>query len=308
MSLLKDRLFIPLCLLPHWFSWHSSPGPRSLISLNRWNKLFLKYSWFTMLCQFLLYSKVTPTHIYIHSLSCVIFHHGLSQETGCSSLCCTVGLHCYEYGTVWKLQQGCANRTRQVQASCHLKTSIHDLVSFLSPDLMPAPYGPLIPSEGCSLRSLPTSFEVGILLSGNWWTHPEGRHSPLRTWVVIHGTEHASPREGWSHPRVSGSGPSQNIPSPGRSRGGMAGREEGLQRPGRGQEGKDHFYIFSSNGYSRGCCSHIDQWGGCGLSWLFWRSGLGWCEIIFGLRWSPSRQALLWKGGSNKLWESFATI
>ena len=29
------------------------------------------------------------------SFSHIIFHHGLSQETGCSSLCCTVGSHCF---------------------------------------------------------------------------------------------------------------------------------------------------------------------------------------------------------------------
>lgn len=34
MSLLKDRLFTPLCLLPHWFSGHSSPDPRRFISLT----------------------------------------------------------------------------------------------------------------------------------------------------------------------------------------------------------------------------------------------------------------------------------
>ena len=56
-----------------------------------------------MLCTFLLYSKVTQythththTHIYIwreciHSFSYIIFHHSLSQETGHSSLCYTVG-------------------------------------------------------------------------------------------------------------------------------------------------------------------------------------------------------------------------
>ena len=36
----------------------------------------------------------TPIYIYIHSFSHVIFPHGLSQEIGYSSLCCTVGPHC----------------------------------------------------------------------------------------------------------------------------------------------------------------------------------------------------------------------
>ena len=47
-----------------------------------------------MLCQFLLYSKVTQSYIYTHSFSYISFLHGLSRETGYSSLCCTVGPHC----------------------------------------------------------------------------------------------------------------------------------------------------------------------------------------------------------------------
>ena len=41
--------------------------------------------------QFLLYSIVTQSYIYLHSFSHTIFHHVLSQETRHSSLCCTVG-------------------------------------------------------------------------------------------------------------------------------------------------------------------------------------------------------------------------
>ena len=50
--------------------------------------IFLNYSWFTMLCQLLLYSKVTQSYIciHIHSFSHTIFHHFLSQEIGYSSL------------------------------------------------------------------------------------------------------------------------------------------------------------------------------------------------------------------------------
>ena len=44
--------------------------------------------------QFLLYSKVTQSYICIHFFSHIVFHHGLSQETGYSSLCYTVGPHC----------------------------------------------------------------------------------------------------------------------------------------------------------------------------------------------------------------------
>ena len=45
-----------------------------------------------MLSQFLLYSKVTCVCVCVHSiLFYIIFHHGLSQEIGYSSLCCSVG-------------------------------------------------------------------------------------------------------------------------------------------------------------------------------------------------------------------------
>ena len=39
-----------------------------------------------MLCQFLLYSKVTPSYVYIHFFSYIIFHHSPSQAAGYSSL------------------------------------------------------------------------------------------------------------------------------------------------------------------------------------------------------------------------------
>ena len=47
-----------------------------------------------MLCQFTMHSKVTQLYIYIYFLSYIIFHHSLSQETGYSPLCYTVGPHC----------------------------------------------------------------------------------------------------------------------------------------------------------------------------------------------------------------------
>ena len=55
-------------------------------------KIFFK-CWFTVLCQFLLYSRVTQSYINTHSLN-TIFHHGLSQEIGYSSLCYTEGPYC----------------------------------------------------------------------------------------------------------------------------------------------------------------------------------------------------------------------
>ena len=56
--------------------------------------LLLEYSLFTVLCQFLLYSTVTQSYIYTRSFSYIIFYHVLSQETGYSFLCCTVGPPC----------------------------------------------------------------------------------------------------------------------------------------------------------------------------------------------------------------------
>ena len=45
-------------------------------------KFLLNHSWFPVLCQFLLYSKVTQLYIYMHSFSHTIFHHVLSQVIG----------------------------------------------------------------------------------------------------------------------------------------------------------------------------------------------------------------------------------
>ena len=56
--------------------------------------VFLKYSWLAGLCQVLPCSKVTQTPIRRHPLPHTLFHRVLSRETGCSSLCRTVGPHC----------------------------------------------------------------------------------------------------------------------------------------------------------------------------------------------------------------------
>ena len=42
---------------------------------------FFYYTWFRAFYQFLLYSKVTQSYIYLHYFSHVIFHHILSQAT-----------------------------------------------------------------------------------------------------------------------------------------------------------------------------------------------------------------------------------
>ena len=47
-----------------------------------------------MLYQFLPYSTVTQSYIYMHSFSHIIFHHVLSQVIGHRPLCCTAGPHC----------------------------------------------------------------------------------------------------------------------------------------------------------------------------------------------------------------------
>ena len=47
--------------------WEGATGKLTFIYLFVFNFL-LKYSWFTMLCPFLLYSQVTQSYMYIHSL------------------------------------------------------------------------------------------------------------------------------------------------------------------------------------------------------------------------------------------------
>jgi len=56
--------------------------------------ILLKYSWFTMLCQFLLYSKVMQLYIYIYILFHILFHYGLPQDIEESSLVCAIGPCC----------------------------------------------------------------------------------------------------------------------------------------------------------------------------------------------------------------------
>ena len=74
--------------------WATMGTPR----LSFLKKFFFYYSWGTMSCQFLLYSQVPQLHMHIHIHTYIFFFsyscHGLSQETGHGSLCCTVGPHC----------------------------------------------------------------------------------------------------------------------------------------------------------------------------------------------------------------------
>ena len=78
----------PNCFLKEHQSYWLKAHPKNLILPLR---KFLKYSWSTMLCQFLLYSKVTQLCVYI--LFNILFHYGLSQEIGYTSLCYTAGSH-----------------------------------------------------------------------------------------------------------------------------------------------------------------------------------------------------------------------
>ena len=55
-------------------------------------KFLLKHSWFTVLCQSLLYSKVIQLYTYI--LFNILFYYGLSHDIKYSSLCFIVELCC----------------------------------------------------------------------------------------------------------------------------------------------------------------------------------------------------------------------
>ena len=72
----------------------------------------LEYSWFKVLCQFLLYSIVTQSYIcvcvcmyiYTHFFSHTIFHHVLPQGIRYRPLCCSVGPHCI---SILNVIEGC---------------------------------------------------------------------------------------------------------------------------------------------------------------------------------------------------------
>ena len=57
-------------------------------------KFLLKYSLFTILCQFQVYSKVIPFCIHMYVFQ-IILHYRLFQDSDHSSLCYTVGLVVY---------------------------------------------------------------------------------------------------------------------------------------------------------------------------------------------------------------------
>ena len=88
LLLTNREYYVPYSFCP-WHLVYLSSFVQGVLNIL----LLLKYSWFTMLCQFLLYSILTQSYIYIHSFSHTIFHHVLSQEIEYSSLCCTIGPH-----------------------------------------------------------------------------------------------------------------------------------------------------------------------------------------------------------------------
>ena len=87
-----------------------------------------------MLCQILLYGKVTQAYIYMDSLSYIIFHHVLAQKTGYSSLCYTVGTHCLSILSVivciYQPQTQCPSFSLPLPVGIH-KSVLYDLDSFL---------------------------------------------------------------------------------------------------------------------------------------------------------------------------------
>ena len=107
------------------------------------------------MCQFLLYSLVIQTNIYLYSFSHTIFHHILSQEIGYSSLCCTVEPHCLSILNV---------------IVCIYKPQTPPPAHFLSPPL--ANKSVLYVCE--SVEGLPNC--IGCGPSKLWiysWTHPK---------------------------------------------------------------------------------------------------------------------------------------
>ena len=62
------------------FCWAMTGTPFLLFYfLKILNDFYLfRYRWFTVFCQFLLYSNVTQSHIHIHSFSHIILHHAPS--------------------------------------------------------------------------------------------------------------------------------------------------------------------------------------------------------------------------------------
>ena len=80
----------------HYWNFHTICLFSRHFMKNHLMKNFFKFYWstvdYTMLCYFLLYSKLT--RLYVHILFHILFHCGLSQDTEYSSLCYTIGFCC----------------------------------------------------------------------------------------------------------------------------------------------------------------------------------------------------------------------
>ena len=73
--------------------WQQSPNcwiAREVLDPLFFKKMCFIYRWLTMLCYFLLYSKVTPFYI-LYILFHILFHYGSSQDIECNSLFYTEG-------------------------------------------------------------------------------------------------------------------------------------------------------------------------------------------------------------------------
>ena len=122
-----------------WLPLIISNKHEKIRSFFSWSLHFFKkicYSWFTVFCQFLLYSKVTQEYIHIHSFSHVILHHVPSQVIGYNSLCYTAASPCLSTPNVVV----CIYSPQTPSPSCSIPLPlgnqesvlhVHEFVSFL---------------------------------------------------------------------------------------------------------------------------------------------------------------------------------
>ena len=107
-----EEIFTALCIcslgtVASWFPWDLVWTEEFFLLIlssqdtsykpGEFNFFKLENNWFTVLYQFLLYSIMIESYIYVHSFSHIIFYPGLSQETEYSSLCYTVVRHCHSF-------------------------------------------------------------------------------------------------------------------------------------------------------------------------------------------------------------------
>ena len=123
-----------------------------------------------MLGQFLLYSRVTQSHIYVHSFH-ITFHHCLSQEIGWSSLCYTVGPHCLSIlnEIVWKGDRGLGLTKSPPEQPMEMSRMLVPLV---------LRHGTCPPLRSCQVTNTWTLLHCHVL-----WSHFELHcHLPFLVW------------------------------------------------------------------------------------------------------------------------------